>query len=345
MVSAQRSNGPSALLEAGRSRLREALLRRWFAPEPPPSPWRWCGAGFAVLVGWRRRAYQRGWLQCGHPGCPVVLVGSILVGGTGKTPLVLRLVELCRELGWRPGIVSRGYGARARGPRLVALDDDPALVGDEPLLLARNAGCPVVVGTDRAAAARWLRSHGHCDLILGDDGLQHYALARNLELVVLDDRGLGNGACLPAGPLRETPARLHEVDLVIRHGDDGDMTLLGDALCRVDGDPLSQPLASLRGQWVHAVAGIGHPPRFFAQLARAGLRVIPHPFSDHHRYRPADLAFGDALPVLMTEKDAVKCREFARPMHWYLPVRAVLSPMLEARLRGLLSALGSTGES
>jgi len=327
-------------------RLRAALLARWFRTAPPGIPWRWLGEGFAVLAGWRRRAYQRGWLTRYHPGCPVVLVGSILVGGTGKTPLVLRLAELCRELGRRPGIVSRGHGGRYRGPHRARPDDDPRLVGDEPLLLARRAGCPVVVGRDRAAAARWLRAHHEVDLILGDDGLQHYPLARDLELVVLDERGIGNGACLPVGPLREPPTRLATVDLVVRHGsgEDDAMTLVGDRLWRVDGAPDQRPLASLRGERVHAVAGIGHPARFFAGLERAGLRVIPHAFADHHAFGPADLAFGDDLPVLMTEKDAVKCREFARPHHWYLPVRAALSPVLEACLRRLLTDLPSAGE-
>lgn len=331
-------------MDAWRQRLRAGLIRRWFAQQPPGPPWSWLGAGFAGLVWLRRWTYRRGLLRSHHPGCPVVLVGSILVGGTGKTPLVMRLAELARDQGWRPGIVSRGYGGRVRAPRLVRPDDDPALVGDEPLLLARGAGCPVVVGASRVAAARHLLAHQPCDLIIGDDGIQHYALARDLELVVLDQRGLGNGACLPVGPLREPPSRLAQVDLVVGHGgdDDSSMSLAGDLLRRVDGRGV-RSLASLVGQRVHGVAGIGHPPRFFAALQGAGLEVMPHAFPDHHHFVAADLRFDDDLPVLMTEKDAVKCSWLVGERYWYLPVRAVLSPPLEARLCRLLAALRPGG--
>lgn len=325
--------------------LRETLLRYWFAPQAPRLPWRWLGQCFAILVSWRRWLYARGVLSSWHPGCPVVVVGSILVGGTGKTPLVQYLASLATGLGWQPGIVSRGYGGQLSTPRLLKVDDDPRDVGDEPLLLRQQSGCPVAVGRQRIVAARLLCQVG-CNLIIADDGLQHYALRRDVEVVVLDQRGVGNGACLPVGPLREPVSRLQRVDVVVKNGGQGDdaMDLLGEILHRVDGNPETIALEALRGQWVHGVAGIGDPPRFFRCLEAAGLRVIPHGFADHHMFSPADLCFEDGLAVLMTAKDAVKCRVFAQPQYWYLPVRAQLSPALEGYFRSLLQNLKPSGE-
>ena len=289
------------------------------------------GLLFRGVAGLRRIAYRRGWLARQRLSVPVVVVGNLSVGGSGKTPLVIALVALLREAGYRPGVVSRGYGGRSHpGPRRVAPDSDPTELGDEPVLIARRAGCPVVVDWDRPQAARAALALG-CDLILSDDGLQHYALDRTLEIVVIDGRRrFGNGWCLPAGPLREPPSRLRGVDLVIVNGPDQDtlrpgeygMRLLSGAAVNLLDPQQTRPLAHWRGQTVHAVAGIGDPERFFAGLRDAGIRVLAHPKPDHHRYRAHDLRFADPYPVLLTEKDAVKCRAFASKACWMVPVTA-----------------------
>ena len=299
---------------------------------------------FAWLAGRRKQRYlQRNrW----SPPVPVVVVGNITVGGTGKTPLVTALVTALQGRGYRPGIISRGFGARKGGePVWVTPGSDPARVGDEPVMLARQLNVPLVVDADRVRAARYLLSHCDCDLIIADDGLQHYNLQRHIELLVLDgDRLFGNRLCLPAGPLREPLARMGQVDLILINTSSATPTLpeLGDvgapcpehfcfslkpsALVSVSGT--MQPAPGV-GR-VHGVAGIGHPERFFNTLRSLGYDVISHPFPDHHPFTPADITFDDNLPVLMTAKDAVKCTAFATDRHWYLPVTAeVPTPCLE----------------
>jgi tetraacyldisaccharide 4'-kinase len=264
---------------------------------------------------------------------PVIVVGNISVGGTGKTPLVLWLVQQLQVDGLRVGVVARGHGARHlhRAPRLVSASDSADEVGDETLLLARRVECPVCVGVDRLAAARALVAEG-CQVIVADDGLQHYALRRDLEIAVVDGaRGLGNGALLPAGPLREAARRLSEVDLVVINGELArplppglavgekclSMSLQPRQFVRLEtGEGASAP--AWRGRSVHAVAGIGNPARFFATLRSIGLDPVEHAFADHHRFRPADLAFDDERDIVMTEKDAVKCTAFASERMWYL---------------------------
>jgi tetraacyldisaccharide 4'-kinase len=246
----------------------------------------------------------------------------------------------------KPGIVSRGYGgstaAKGGEPREANIASDPGEVGDEPILLARRGGCPVWVAPERSAACRALREqHPECDVIVTDDGLQHYALARDIEICVVDGRGFGNGFLLPAGPLREPPSRLSSVDAVVTH-ECADvkgykMQLQGENLVRITDARDVRPVKSFAGQKVHAVAGIGDPKRFFLHLARFGLKPVPHPFPDHHRFRAADLDFGDGAPVVMTEKDAVKCRRFAKSNHWVFPVSASLDPAFERWLLEKLS--------
>ncbi len=267
---------------------------------------------------------------------PVIVVGNIAVGGSGKTPVVQWLVTQLRAAGYCPGIVSRGHGGRIDGVAEVPANGDPALYGDEPILLARSCACPLVVGLDRPAAAReLLRQHPACDVIVADDGLQHYRLGRDIELVVLDPHTLGNGWLLPAGPLREPLARLREVDLVLAHGVLGPaletaigsvpvfpMCLQGGSLRSLGNPHQTLALASLRGQRVHAVAGIGRPERFFAQLEAAGLELMRHPFPDHHDFVAQDLVFSEPAPILMTAKDAVKCSAFAPEDSWEFPVQA-----------------------
>jgi tetraacyldisaccharide 4'-kinase len=278
-------------------------------------------------------------------------VGNISVGGSGKTPLTIALASEFARRGWRPGIVSRGYRSRESAPRPVRIDDDADEVGDEPLLLART-GLPVWIGVDRPAVGRaLLAAHPDCNLIIADDGLQHYALARDIEIAVVDaSRGLGNGWPLPAGPLREPAARLEEVDAVVRLGDRAPSrtvpefatTLVGDRFVRVDGVPVTADAAHFRSGAVHALAGIGNPARFFAHLGALGIAANCHPFPDHHRYTAADLALPGATAILMTEKDAVKCKAFADERCWALPVSATVEPALialvERGLRGFKAA-------
>ena len=287
---------------------------------------------FGVIVRLRRYAYQHGWIARIDLGVPVLVVGNLTVGGTGKTPLVLWLVDRLREQGFQPGIVSRGYGAKpGRQPISVTADSTAAQVGDEPLLLARRSACPVMIHPDRVKAARALLATHSVDMIVSDDGLQHYRLARDLEINVLDgQRRYGNGRLLPAGPLREPLNRLRSIDFTVCNGGhpgpgEAAMSLHGDNAISV-AEPLR--VRSLgrfgEGARVHAVAGIGNPVRFFAHLRGAGLVPIEHPFPDHHAFSADDFAFADTLPIIMTEKDAVKCLNVCGPNAWYVPVQAWL---------------------
>ena len=298
-------------------------------------------AAFAVLVLARRWLFRLRLLKSEHPGVPVIVVGNITVGGTGKTPLVLWIAEFLKSKGWSPGIISRGYGADGMAPRAATIASLPDEVGDEPIVLARRSGCPVWVGPDRAAVARALRAaHPDVDVLVLDDGLQHYGLRRDVEIAVIDARGFGNGFLLPAGPLREPVSRLRSVDAVVSHGNHGaataSMQLEGDVAYRMTNSADRRHANSFAGAPVHAVAGIGDPARFFTYLQRFGLEIRPHPFPDHHRFRPQDLEFGDDRPVVMTEKDAVKLRHAARPNWWVLPVTARLTPAFGGWLLGRL---------
>lgn len=290
---------------------------------------------FWLLSALRRAAFRYGWRASERLPVPVAVVGNITVGGSGKTPLVLWLAQFLRQQGYRPGIVSRGYGASAEAARPVDPADDPAASGDEPVLLARRSASPVWVGRDRAAAGRaLLAANPDCDVILCDDGLQHYRLQRDLEIAVVDGRRrFGNGRLLPAGPLREGLWRLRQVDAVVVNGGallDG----LDAQFCmRLNGTQLvnlrsgeKRPAAELKGLRLHALAGIGHPQRFFEHLNALGLDFAAHAFPDHHAYRPGDLEWPDADALLMTEKDAVKCAVFADERCWFLPVEAEMDP-------------------
>jgi len=281
--------------------------------------------------------------------------GNITVGGAGKTPLVLALADALAARGWHPAIVSRGYGGSARGAQAVTAGDDPAVVGDEPLLL-KAAGYPVWIGADRAAAGRGLiEAHPACDVLLSDDGLQHYRLARSVEIAVVDAaRRFGNGRMLPAGPLREPVARLSEVDAVVRlvtpdtprpPGSSGRETLMAHTpqpWRPVRGDERVADPSAWRDRNVHAVAGIGHPQRFFAMVRAMGITAIEHAFPDHHRFTSGDLAFPGAAAVLMTQKDAVKCVGIADDRCWYLPLATAIDPALvtlvENKIRGSQTA-------
>jgi tetraacyldisaccharide 4'-kinase len=297
---------------------------------------------FRLASATRRLLYRSGVVKSARLPVPVIVVGNITVGGSGKTPLVLWLAEFLRTHGWHPGIVSRGYRGRARGPLPVNAGSDPEQAGDEPVLLARRAGCPVWVGRDRVAAARaLLAAEPQCNVVLADDGLQHYRLARDLEIAVVDgERRFGNGLPLPAGPLREPVSRLAETDAVVWHGaaPSGErqyaMRLVGDGFWNLlNPEALAGP-GAFRGRRIHAVAGIGNPQRFFRHLRDLGLEGESLAFPDHHRYRPEELRFPDGEAVLMTEKDAVKCIPFADERMWALAVAAEVDPRLGEAVLG-----------
>ncbi len=283
------------------------------------------------------------------PPVPVLVVGNITVGGTGKTPLVIALVQAAQARGLKVAVVSRGYGGKLDQYPVTVTADSPALdVGDEPVLIARRTGVPVILDPDRRNALQVAIESGKPDLVISDDGLQHYALPRSAEIVVVDgQRGLGNGRCLPEGPLREPATRLKEVDFVISTGGGWSgaypMIMRPGAIENLaDGRTLDTHDFLREYPHVHAVAGIGNPRRYFNLLNIIGLNIQPHVYPDHHAYQPADLAFSDGLPVLMTEKDAVKCAAFAEPNWWYLPVTADLPEGLLDQM--LDRALGLDGK-
>ena len=293
---------------------------------------------FRALAASRRFLYRSGILASVKLPVPVVVVGNISVGGTGKTPLTLWLAKQLIENGWHPGIVSRGYtknGQRINTPHEVSIDDAADQVGDEPLLMAQRALCPVWISRDRPAAAlALLQAHPECDIILSDDGLQHYRLRRDVEIVVIDGaRRFGNGMLLPAGPLREPVSRLRKVDAIVANGNPASahefaMSLDGSLFYNLLNPDTVLTASEFTGQRLHAIAGIGHPQRFFTHLEHLGLNTQHHAFPDHHRYTATDIAFADADAILMTEKDAVKCSAFATEKCWVLRVDAQVSPAL-----------------
>jgi tetraacyldisaccharide 4'-kinase len=298
---------------------------------------------FAMLAAARRLLYRTGLIPAARLRVPVIIVGNISAGGTGKTPCVIWLAQWLLAHGCKPGIVIRGYGGTARNPQRAAPDGDPRVVGDEAVLLARRSACPVWVGSRRAATAEaLLAAHPECDMIISDDGLQHYALARDVELAVIDgERGCGNGMLLPAGPLREPTGRLARVDaIVINGGAVFPPEILPSGVpvfdMRLDGNTFYDLRNPERGvgpghfatQTVHAIAAIGNPQRFFQTLHELGVSFSAHPFPDHHAYTSADCAFGANAAVIMTEKDAVKCERFGGDNWWALRVDTTLEPAL-----------------
>ena len=303
------------------------LNRIWYERAAPPWWLLPLSLTYGAVAGSRRYLYARHWRRSIRISSPVIVVGNLSVGGTGKTPLVCWLVSRLLDLGFRPGVVTRGYGGSSRTVRLMGPGDDPNIVGDEAILLARRTGAPVAVGRDRPAASQLLVNAG-CNVVVSDDGLQHYALARDCEIVVIDgDRRFGNGWLLPAGPLREAPGRLSCADAIVVNGGrvmvDGALTMRLEAKSAVGlAGGATKALDEFAGQSVHAVAGIGNPERFFNMLRSHGIEVIGHALPDHARIQADDICFGDQRPVLMTEKDAVKCASMAGPGHWYVPVTA-----------------------
>lgn len=291
--------------------------------------------GYGRMVHLRRMLYQRRWLHSYQSPAPVFVVGNLTVGGAGKTPFVIWLVTMLQHLGLRVVIVSRGYGGRTKeAAALVTAQSDPYLVGDEAVLLARRTGCRVYVDAQRVRAVKRALAECSFDVVVADDGLQHYALARNLEFALIDgERRFGNGYLLPAGPLRESPDRLKSVDFVVTKGDprpcEVPMTLRPIAIRGVDDRDRKSEWKAWRDTPVHAVAGIGNPSSFFSLLRAHGLGVIEHPFPDHHQYTDQDVSFADDYPVFMTEKDSVKCSYLQESKKsWYVEVEAQLPDSL-----------------
>jgi len=285
---------------------------------------------FGLIIRLRTFFYKRGWLTSVRVPALVIIVGNITVGGTGKTPMVIWLAEFLKAAGYSPGVISRGYGGVASSwPQQVRADSDSKVVGDEAKILARRTGCPVAVGPIRVDSAQALIDKHQCDVIISDDGLQHYALQRDIEIVIVDgDRRYGNGYLLPAGPLREPVERLDSVDFVITNGpansSEFSLKVEGDEAVKIIDESEKVPLSSFQSEPCHALAGLGNPSRFFKHLKKFGLTFQSHIFPDHFSYAKKDICFEDNKIVLMTEKDAVKCTTIANEQHWYVPIKAQL---------------------
>lgn len=313
--------------------MSDRLLRAWYTGHPLLTLLRPLECLYRRVVNDKRARFMAGQGDIYRAPVPVVVVGNITVGGTGKTPLILWLIAHCQRKGLRVGVVSRGYGARpGQFPWRVTADQPAAEAGDEPLLIVQRTGVPLMIDPDRSRAVKTLLATESLDVILSDDGLQHYRLARDLELVLIDNaRGLGNGRCLPAGPLREPAERLSSVDAVLYNGAQTDpalgfaFQLQPTALINVRTGERQALDYFPPEQALHAVAGIGNPQRFFKTLETLHWRPIAHAFADHAPYSAEVLNFKPDLPLVMTEKDAVKCRDFAAPNWWYLAVDAVPS--------------------
>lgn len=328
----------------------KSLEYYWYESNFPASLLAWfllpLSGLYCLISGLRRKLYQLNIKKSFAAQRPVVVIGNIVVGGSGKTPLLISLCEYVKNNGFKPGVVSRGYGGSVSGIKQVADNDSAELVGDEPLMIFQRTNVPVVVGADRVSAINYLLKNNQCDIVFSDDGLQHYRMRRDFEIAVIDaDRKFGNGFCLPAGPLRESVSRLNTVDLVVYNGSNTDNSdeyyyrLQIINLKQLNGE-MRRPLSSFMGsEAVHAVAGIGHPARFFNQLSQNDIKIIEHAFQDHHRYKQDDFSGWDTDCIIMTEKDAVKCRHLSLPDAWVVSVNAVISDSLESQLDSKLLAL------
>lgn len=327
--------------------LESTLTRAWLRRGPLACLLLPVALLFRALAAVRRLLFKTGLKPSERLPVPVIVVGNIFIGGTGKTPLTIWLAEALLAAGLRPGVISRGHGGQAGTPRAVTPQSDPRDVGDEPLLIAQRTGCPVVIGRQRVEAGRaLLAAQPQVDVIITDDGLQHYALARDVEIVLFDGRGVGNGWLLPAGPLREPPSRRRDFTVVnapeitpalaAAVGGAPYRMLLAGEFAEPLGGGARVPLAQLQGRRLAAAAGIGNPGRFFAMLRAAGLAPAELALPDHHDFRDDPFAALDAEIILITEKDAVKCRKIANlmadPRLWVVPVTAQLDPALAERI-------------
>lgn len=307
---------------------------------------------YRLVIWCRYQCYRLGLKKGWYFPVPIIIVGNITVGGTGKTPLVIWLANWLKTQGFQPGIVSRGYRSKKnKKPVLVnrnlAIDD----VGDEALLLHERTECPVVIARERPKAVKSLIEHSHCNIIISDDGLQHLALARDIEIVVMDgSRQMGNGYCLPAGPLREPINRLNQVDyLVVNNPIEKNMEYFFrtqiKTIYQIKHPDIKVSISEFSGKTVHALAGIGNPNKFFKTLTDQGIEVITHAFPDHHHYQRSDIYFSDQLPILMTEKDAVKCRDWVDERHWCVAIDIDVSVTLLAAIKSQLAQLNIFNKS
>ena len=339
-----------------RAKLERFLNEVWYGGDKPPA---WLRALVPVYRAgfWLDRKLKGARQPAALKGRAIVVVGNVVAGGSGKTPLVIRLCQLARQAGYRPAVISRGYGRSSGALAEVSKDSSPADIGDEPLIIARRSGAPVVVAADRCAAAQFLFDRG-ADLVISDDGLQHHRLPRTIEICVVDGaRGFGNGELLPAGPLREPLSRLKDVNFVVINGaqeeelrksvpgDAVNMELAPGLLHALNGTETWR-LSQFTGCKVNAIAGIGNPDRFFRVLQQAGLQTRNHPFPDHHAFTRQDFnTLEQGLPLLMTEKDAVKCRGLGLDNAWFLAVEAMLPSAWEsAFLQRLDAGLAQQGK-
>lgn len=325
--------------------MHQFLLREW----QRHGVWAWLtsplGGLVCLLAGLKRKLYTEAYLKQTRIATPLIVVGNLSVGGAGKTPLVGHLSKMLLKQGYRPGVLCRGYKGQARSwPQLATAQSDPQQVGDEPVMLAMQTGCPIMAGPDRAVSATRLIDQHHCNVIISDDGFQHLKLARDVDIVVIDgERGLGNGWCLPAGPLRESPSALGAADMLVIHGETSihssplpagttsyTMRLKPGTPYPLSNAP-AETLQQLNDSKLHAIAGIGHPQRFFMLLRKLEFDIIEHAFPDHHAYLETDLQFADTLPLITTEKDATKLAGIKtdRPI-WVLPVVADLEAAFDA---------------
>jgi len=327
----------------------KCLINSWYQSHPI----RWLlwplSVLYCAITSLRRSLYQVGIFKQYTLNVPVIIVGNLSVGGTGKTPCVIWLAKQLKQAGFRPGIISRGYGGKAEHyPQNVTPQSDPTIVGDEPIIISRHSKCPMMIAPKRVDAAKQLLEQFDCNIIIADDGLQHYALDRDIEVVIVDSQRLfGNKYCLPAGPLREPLSRLKSVDFIVHNGSETPseftMTTTQCQAINLTDPTLKRELSSFHSQTVHSIAGIGNPKRFFKQLTEQGITLIPHEFPDHHPYSEADLEFNDGLEILMTEKDAVKCQLFANKNMWYIPIKATISGKLDQHLLNKIAGLPPHG--
>ena len=322
--------------------VKEFIENIWYSKHPfgiVLLPLSWI---YSLIVVVRRLCYRSGLIAVNQVSVPVIIVGNISVGGTGKTPLVIWLAEYFKKKGFKPGIISRGYGGKFAGKtQQVRADSNPSLVGDEPVLIAKRTNCSVAIAVKKSRAAEELIEYCDCNLIICDDGMQHYSLNRDIEIAVIDgQRRFGNQRCLPAGPLREPISRLKTVDLVVskyiagRHQYKMEY-IYGDLVSLIDPDHTIS-ISSLKGASVHVISGIGNPDKYHSYLRNNKLHIICHEFSDHYPYKKKDVVFEDDFPVVMTEKDAVKCIDYATKDYWYLPIIAVLPDSFTYRLEAFM---------
>lgn len=285
---------------------------------------------YRIFIFVRRKFYQFHFLKINYLSIPVIVVGNITIGGTGKTPVVIALALFLKEKGWRPGIISRGYGGNTKHfPCLVHQNSNAREVGDEPILIAQHTGCPTIIDPDRSRGAKSLLKRSNCNIVISDDGLQHLSFARDIEIVVVDgETRFGNNFCLPAGPLREPVSRLSSVDFVISKGiaqtNEFKLCLIPDYFYQLIQTKNKQSKEYFLEKKVHAVAGIGNPDQFFKALRKLDLNIIEHPFPDHYLFKPRDFNYGNDAIIIMTEKDAVKCLGFVDARLWCLRTKTAL---------------------